>query len=86
MNNMKSFFKKVFTLKFIWRFLFVIGVINLITQAFVSVFLLMCYGNQKLPHVYSIWIGATILSLLLSGVICAINNRKDIKSFLNTFK
>jgi hypothetical protein len=54
-----------------------LGVISLIIQAIIVVIMLIIQGNPKIPHVFEVWFGVTILIFLLIGILFIIGYIKD---------
>ncbi len=65
-----------------WKWLVAVGVISLIIQLFTAVTMLVLNGNEKVPKWAEMWIGLTLMVLLLGGLAALLTYWKDVKEWV----
>ena len=61
-----------------WKWLVAAGLISLILQLFVAVAMLIVNGNEKVPAWAEMWMGLTLMVLLLGGLAALLTYWKDV--------
>ena len=61
-----------------WKWLVAAGVISLILQLFVAVTMLIVNCNEKVPKLAEMWMGLTLIVLLIGGLAALLTYWKDV--------
>lgn len=65
-------------LKNVWKYVALIGILNLTVLLFYLVWSLMVFGNRVEPYWVQLWLGMSLFLILFSVFIAAIGNIKEI--------
>lgn len=66
----------------VWKWFVAAGVISMIMQLFTAVTMLIIYGNRAIPRWAEMWIGITLMVLLIGALAALITYWEDVKDMI----